>query len=243
MMKSNYLISAAALLCLVGFGPFSWFSGSSTTQPLGASSIGTSIGSSGWMSDEVRAISSQASNLSPKVLKLSLTAYLKARQKGLDSKGVLTIIDYSKPSSERRLWVVDLNKEKVLFNTWVAHGKNSGQLNATSFSDQNGSLKSSLGVFLTASTYVGGDGYSLRLQGLEPGINDNAYRRDVVIHGAWYVSQSVAEKYGQLGRSWGCPAVDEHLAKPIIDTIKNRTLVVAYYPDRNWLRNSTFLAG
>jgi L,D-transpeptidase-like protein len=157
---------------------------------------------------------------------------------------LLTIIDYSKISSEKRLWVIDLNREKVLFNTWVSHGKNSGSLSATSFSNQPGSLKSSIGVFLTDTTpYMGGNGYSLRLKGLERGINDNAYRRDIVVHGAWYVAPDVARRYGQIGRSWGCPAVSEKLAHPIIDTIKNRTLVFVYSHDRYWLNRSTFLTG
>ncbi|TAK72853.1 MAG: murein L,D-transpeptidase catalytic domain family protein, partial [Gammaproteobacteria bacterium] len=104
-----------------------------------------------------------------------------------------------------------------------------------------GSLKSSLGVFVTDEPYMGGDGYSLRLKGLEPGVNDNAYRRDVVIHGAWYVDPSVARQYGEMGRSWGCPAVGKELAKPIIDTIKGNTVLFAYYPDQHWLSHSHYL--
>jgi hypothetical protein len=230
MLKIRYVAFTAILLCLTGWGPF-------------FSSVKAPIGSSAWVDQETRSIRSQAGNIDSSVLKLSLQAYAKARQRGLDNKGLMTIIDYYKPSSERRLWVVDMNRGKVLFNTWVTHGKNSGTISATSFSNQPGSLKSSIGVFLTDSgPYVGGNGYSLRLHGLEPGINDNAYRRDIVVHGAWYADQSVAQKYGQLGRSWGCPAVPDKLVHPIVDTIKNRTLVFVYYRDYNWLRHSSYLS-
>jgi hypothetical protein len=197
----------------------------------------------GWINREANYINSQANNIDQKVLRTSLTAYMKARREGLDNKQMLTIIDYSKPSTERRLWVVDLRTNKVLFNTWVSHGKNSGNLMATSFSNTPGSLKSSIGVFLTDQPYIGNNGYSLRLSGLERGINDNAFNRDIVVHGAWYVEQDTIKKYGQAGRSWGCPAVSPALAAPLINTIKNSTLVVVYYPDRHWLNNSTFLAG
>ncbi len=235
MKIQRYLVSLCIFLSICGWGPFSFLPLSSVEEPLGTQE---------WINKEINRIQAQASNLDTAVLKLSLNAYLNARRRGMDSKQLLTIIDYSKPSSEKRLWVVDLKRAKVLFNTWVTHGKNSGKVNSTSFSNQPGSLKSSIGVFLTThETYVGGNGYSLRMQGLERGINDNAYRRDIVFHGAPYAAGDVAEKYGLLGRSWGCPAVNEKMARPLIDTIKDNTLVVAYYPDRNWLKNSTFLAG
>lgn len=222
-----------ACLSIAGWGPFSFFS-----------SIQEPVGTQAWVDKETHEINSQADNLDSDVLKLSLNAYVNARRRGLDNKQLLTIIDYSKPSTERRLWVVDLKNAKVLFNTWVTHGQNSGSVNATSFSNRPGSLKSSIGVFLTTrEAYVGENGYSLRMQGLEPGFNDNAYRRDIVFHGAWYAADNVIKKYGLLGRSWGCPAVNEETARPLIDTIKNNTLVVAYYPDRHWLRSSSFLAG
>lgn len=221
-----------AFLAIVGWGPFSFFSGEGEHA---------SFGTQSWMNNEIRTITAQASNLNPTVLKASLTAYLKAREQGLDHKQLLTVVDYSKPSTERRLWVIDLKNAKVLFNTWVSHGKNSGTVNATSFSNQASSLKSSLGVFVTRDTYFGGKGYSLRIQGLEKGINDNVLRRDIIFHGAWYASPQVAKERGMLGRSWGCLAVSEDTIKPLVDTIKNDTLVVAYYPDKQWLRNSAYL--
>jgi hypothetical protein len=176
------------------------------------------------------------------VLKVGLIAYVNAQDKGITSSQLLTIIDYSKPSIERRLWVIDLKKTKVLFNTWVSHGKNSGKINPTSFSNQIGSLKSSIGVFqTTGAPYFGMYGYSLRLIGLENGINDKALERYIVFHGASYVHPDVIKKYGVLGRSWGCPAVSEETVRPLINTIKDKSLVVMYYPDRNWINNSSFL--
>ena len=229
----RYIIYLFIFFSITGWGPFGFFS--AVEEP---------VGTEAWIEKETRSINSQASNLDSNVLRLSLNAYVNARRRGLDNKQLLTIIDYSKPSNQRRLWVVDLRRAKVLFNTWVTHGQNSGNMNATSFSNQPGSLKSSIGVFLTTrEAYVGGNGYSLRLEGLERGINDNAYRRDIVFHGAWYAGVGIIRKYGLLGRSWGCPAVSEATARPLIDTIKDNTLVVAYYPDRNWLRHSSFLAG
>lgn len=233
-MRIKYYFFFLALLGTVGWSPFSFLFPPSNNLPLG---------SAAWLDEEIKIINAQAGNIDRDVLKLSLTAYLKAKEKGYKSKPILTIIDYSKPSTERRLWVVDLRKDKVLFNTWVSHGKNSGNLNATSFSNERGSLKSSFGVFLTENSYVGGNGYSLRLIGLEQGINHNAYQRNIVVHGAWYVGSNVIKKYGQLGRSWGCPAVSDNLARPLIDTIKGNSLVFVYSDNSKWLRNSAFLTG
>jgi hypothetical protein len=199
------------------------------------------LGSLGWMKKELIVLKQQASNIDNRVLRLSLAAYLRASKIGLYHKPVLTVIDYSKPSNEKRLWVFDLQRNRTLFNTWVSHGKNSGGITANSFSNRVGSLKSSIGVFMTDKPYMGGNGYSLRLKGLEHGINDNAYKRNVVIHGAWYVGSNTLQKYGKIGRSWGCPAVDADMAKSIINTIQKNTLLVAYYPDPKWLLKSIFL--
>lgn len=201
----------------------------------------SNINQAAWLNQQLTLFQAQT-NIDKNVLRLSLVAYANAQKRGITKSPLLTVIDYSKPSSEKRLWVLDLNNGKTLFNTWVSHGKNSGGATATSFSNVPGSLKSSIGVFVTDLTYMGGNGYSLRLKGLEQGVNDNAYRRDIVIHGARYVNPDNI-KNGQVGRSWGCPAVRVDLAKPLINTIKNKTVVFAYYPDRKWLTNSQFLAG
>lgn len=185
---------------------------------------------------------SQAQNLNPKVLALALQAYHCAIKTGHpDPRHLLTIIDYSLPSTERRLWVVDLNKKQVLFNTLVAQGRFTGGLFARYFSDKPRSRASSLGLFETSNTYMGHNGYSMRLKGLEPGFNDKAEARDIVLHGAWYVSNSFAKHTGRLGLSWGCPAVAQVIARPMINLIKDGTLVFAYYPDSRWLSQSKFL--
>lgn len=232
-MKKKSLLFIFAFLSIVGWGPFSFLSGTSNVSH-------APVGSKQWLAHETQIINEQA-KINPAALKTSLTAYQKARAKGLDNKQLLTIIDYSKPSNERRLWVVDLKKQKVLLSTWVAHGKNSGQGVPTSFSNNTRSLKSSLGVFLTSSTYTGKHGRSLRIQGLERGVNDNAYRRDIVFHGASYAGAKTARSRKMLGRSWGCMAVGEDTIQPLINIIKDKTLVVAYYPDQKWLRKSSFL--
>ncbi len=188
----------------------------------------------------------QAPNLRPQVLRLALQAYAEAARDGIVQRPRLTIVDYELPSFEKRLWVLDLATGKVLFNEWVAHGSGNprgsgGNLrHAVSFSNQVGSLKSSLGAFVTAETYRGKHGYSLRLDGLEPGVNDAARDRTVVIHGADYVSKARARS-GSLGRSWGCPAVRRTVSRPLIDAIKGGSLVWTYYPEQRWLSTSRFL--
>lgn len=239
MKLKNIIMYSFLFLSIAGWGPFSFLSSSSSNDAVLSTTSPT--GSSSWINSEVNILHNQASNLNPTVLKLALKAYVKGRSEGLDRKQFLTIIDYSKPSTERRMWVINLHNNNVLYNTWVSHGRGSGDLNATSFSNAAGSLKSSIGVFVTDTPYFGHEGYSLRLSGLERNINDNAYRRAIVIHGAWYVDPGVGHQYGRLGRSWGCPAVSPQLAKPIIDKIKDNTLVFAYYPDSHWLHTSTFL--
>jgi hypothetical protein len=229
-MKWKYVLIHLVLLLMMGEGFADPFYDDSNTE------------NSAWLNDEIKAISEQAENINPSVLKLSLSAYLKAKERGLADKELLTIVDYTKPSIERRLWVIDLKNEKVLFNTWVSHGKNSGTVNATSFSNKINSFKSSVGVFVTdEDAYVGNRGYSLRLHGLEPDINDNAYRRNIVFHGASYVNKATAQRNGMLGRTLGCLAVSKDMIKQLIDTIKDNTVVVAYYPDKTWLKKSDFI--
>jgi len=179
--------------------------------------------------------------LSPHVLQLALHAVESARKQRIGMRNILGIIDYSLPSTDRRFWVLDLESKKVLFYELVAHGKGSGDVLATSLSNKPNSLKSSLGLFITESTYKGKHDYSLRLHGLEPGINDNAKSRAIVIHGAWYINENIIDKQGRLGRSFGCPSVKDSIARPLIDTLKEGNLIFAYYPDSNWLSTSRFL--
>jgi hypothetical protein len=188
-------------------------------------------------------ISMASNNPRPQVVKLAMTAYRKAVNKGLvnSKRPIVTIIDYSLPSNVERLWVLDTRHQKVIFHSLVAHGKGSGDNLPTRFSNSNGTLASSLGVFLTENTYIGKHGYSLRIKGLEKGFNDHAEARAIVIHSAWYVNKDLARSQGRIGRSWGCPAVDTKIAKPLIDTIKDRTIIVAYANNNSWLSRSHFI--
>lgn len=145
------------------------------------------------------------------------------REQQIIQKNILTIIDFDLPSTQKRLWVIDMAENKVLFHSLVAHGKNSGELNANSFSNENESFKSSLGFFVTNETYQGAHGLSLKLDGLEKNKNDNARNRAIVIHGADYVSEGFIRVHNRLGRSFGCPALPLELTNSIISTIKNKS--------------------
>jgi hypothetical protein len=186
----------------------------------------------------------QAPGLRSEVLELALDATACAEERGLvKRKNLLTVIDYSLPSSQPRLFVFDLGAKRILFRELVAHGKNSGGDNANFFSNSSGSLATSLGLFVTADTYFGNNGYSLRLKGLEEGINDMAWDRAIVMHGASYVSREAVKALGRLGRSWGCPAVRKEVAKKMIDTLRGGSPIFAYYPDKHWLKSSEFVGG
>ena len=155
---------------------------------------------------------------------------------GDDSR--LAVIDYSTPSTKPRLWVFDVANDRLLFREHVAHGQGSGENVPTRFSNQANSHATSLGLFRTAETYIGGNGYSMRMDGLDPGFNDNARARAIVMHGADYVNPQVADARGRLGRSYGCPALRRQFAKVVIDSLKQRQLVFAYANDAAWLRSS-----
>jgi hypothetical protein len=189
-----------------------------------------------------KASSIEADGLDPQVLRLALTAVECGIRSGdLDAPPTLTIIDYSKPSTEPRLGVFDMATGGLLFHELVAHGRNTGENMAVHFSDELNSRQSSLGLFRTANTYVGSNGYSLRLDGLEPGFNGHARERAIVMHGASYVSEELAEANGRIGRSWGCPALRTAVARQVIDTIRGGGVIFAYYPDSDWLAESQFL--
>src|SRR5713226_420143 len=184
----------------------------------------------------------QAPGLRSEVLRLALDAARNAAEHGLVARrNLLTVIDYSLPSSQQRLFVFDLAAQKLLYRELVAHGKSSGGDVANFFSNDPGSEATSLGLFVTQDTYVGHNGYSLRLRGLEEGINDMASERAIVLHGAYYVSREAVRVLGRLGRSWGCPAVRSEIAHKLIDTIRGGSAIFAYYPEKSWLENSLFL--
>ncbi len=152
----------------------------------------------------------------------------------------LAVIDFSLPSSQPRLWIFDLQSRKLVLRELVAHGKGSGENQATAFSNIEGSHQSSLGLFRTAETYVGKHGYSLRMDGLEAGVNDRARERAIVIHGADYVDPSWIARQGRIGRSLGCPAVRPEVAKQVVDTLKDGQFLFSYYPDSRWLASSNY---
>ena len=195
------------------------------------------------VSDElVTTLKRQAPGLREEVLRLALDASNCGAKRGLvRRRDLITVIDYSMPSTEPRLFTFNLRTKKLLFRELVAHGKNSGGLLTKFFSNENGSLATSLGLFVTEDTYMGTNGYSLRLRGLEPGVNDRARERAIVMHGAYYVSREATKALGRLGRSWGCPAVRAEIAHKLIDTIRGGTPIFAYYPQKSWLMSSRFL--
>ncbi len=176
------------------------------------------------------------------VFKLAVIGYVNLRgSRALGKTTPLSIIDYTKPSAEERLFIIDITGRKVLRTSLVAHGKNTGGNFAVRFSDEPGSLKSSFGFFTTGETYYGKHGYSLRLHGLEKAFNGNALERYVIIHGAWYVSQKFADRYGRLGRSWGCPALPLETSTEIIDMIKGGSCLFVYFNDQAYLETSVLL--
>jgi hypothetical protein len=191
--------------------------------------------STAWDARRIRAIDET-------VFSMALDAARCAANTGaVKTPATLTIIDYSKPSTEPRLWVLDLASRSVLYQELVSHGQGSGGNLATKFSNTPESHQTSIGLFVTEGTYVGRNGYSLRLNGLDRGFNDRARERAIVMHGAPYVNASIGKTLGRLGRSHGCPAVREGIARELIDRVKGGGLVFSYYPDRKWLSSSRFL--
>lgn len=184
----------------------------------------------------------EAAGVPAEPLRLALRAFACGRARGELDVPILALVDFTRPSSQRRLWVLDLEDASVRFHTHVTHGRGSGLRHARAFSNVPGSRQSSLGLFRTAQTYSGQHGYSLRLVGLEPGTNDLAYERSIVIHGADYATAAFAARHGRLGRSWGCPALDPALNRDVIDTIRGGAALFAYYPDERWLVSSSHLS-
>ncbi|ADO84266.1 murein L,D-transpeptidase catalytic domain family protein [Ilyobacter polytropus] len=173
------------------------------------------------------------------IFKNAIAGYQKIKEK--KNSSILTIIDYTKPSTEQRFFVLDIENKKLLYETYVAHGTRTGDIFAEKFSNTVNSHKSSVGFFLTDETYVGSKGYSLRLEGLEEGINDNARKRAIVIHAADYANPDFIKTSGRLGRSWGCPALPEELSPEIIDTIKNGSVLFVNGNDSNYAKKSKFI--
>lgn len=188
------------------------------------------------------AIKLEEYNLSYHVFRYAMTGYFNLRQQGkLSNKKLISIIDFTKKSSLKRFYTIDLEALAVKFFTYVSHGKNTGEDEAKSFSNVVHSNQSSIGFYVTGETYVGSKGYSLRLDGMEKGYNDRIRERAVVIHNAEYVSEKWIRQYGRLGRSQGCPALPVELGRKIIDVVKNKTVIFAYATDDRYLESSAIL--
>jgi len=186
-------------------------------------------------------LSHAAPELNPQALKSALSAMQCAVNSGARPAKHLAVIDYSQPSTARRLWIFDLRKKSLVLRDLVAHGQKSGENFATEFSNTMGSFQSSLGLFRTQESYEGSHGYSLRMDGLEPGFNDRARDRDIVIHAADYVNPLWSERQGRIGRSLGCPAVRPQVARKVIDKLKDGQFMFSWYPDQRWLKSSPYL--
>jgi hypothetical protein len=185
----------------------------------------------------------EKAGLAFEVFNLGMVGYHNLKYQGkLGDKNLLTIIDFTKPSTKKRFYTIDLDHGSLKYHTYVAHGRNTGENEARKFSNIPHSNQSSLGFYVTGETYVGSKGYSLRLDGTESKYNGNLRSRAVVVHDAEYVSESWIKRYGRLGRSQGCPALPKELAKPIINTIKNKTAVFAYYNDEQYVKSSEYLS-
>ena len=182
-----------------------------------------------------------APELNPQALKSALSAMQCAVSSGASPAQNLAVIDYSQPSTARRLWIFDLRKKTLVLRDLVAHGQKSGENFATQFSNNEGSHQSSLGLFRTQESYQGANGYSLRMDGLEPGINDSARERAIVIHPASYVNPLWSQTQGRIGRSQGCPAVRPQVARQVVDKLKDGQFMFAWYPDQHWLQSSAYL--
>jgi hypothetical protein len=183
----------------------------------------------------------QQLRLNESTFDLALKGWQKLKEKGEVSKSVISICDFTQSSNNKRLYVIDVDKCQLLFNTFVAHGKNTGEEFARYFSNSPTSNQSCLGFFKTKETYFGAHGLSLKLEGKEPGFNDKAEERAIVLHGADYVSNNFINQFGRLGRSFGCPSVPTELHESIINTIKEGSCLFIYYPDKKYLSLSELL--
>jgi hypothetical protein len=245
MRKSVITAALAMLVSLTAAGT----SLGAKAAPTSRAAVGGSSSASGGAdlsgprkTINVDRIAAEKAGVSLDVLQLATNAVSCGVASGdLQAPPTLTLIDYSLPSTRPRLWVFDLHTGKMLFKELVAHGRNSGDNMATRFSDAMESRESSIGLFRTGDTYTGHNGYSLRLDGLEPGFNGHARDRAIVMHGAPYVNEAVAKSNGRLGRSWGCPALREAVARNVIDTVRGGGVIFSYYPDAAWLKTSRFL--
>lgn len=191
--------------------------------------------------DLLSSLAAVAPDLNPEVLLTAVSAMQCAVAGGAAPADRLAVIDFSLPSSEQRLWIFDLADRQLLLQDLVAHGQGSGDNFAQTFSNIEGSHQSSIGLFRTQESYFGRHGYSLRMDGLEPGFNDLARQRAIVIHPADYVDPSWIQQHGRIGRSHGCPAVRPEVASMVVDSLKGGQFMFSWYPDDHWLTTSSLI--
>jgi hypothetical protein len=233
-MKKMIVSLSAYLILTVSFKPISANEAVSAASE-NTENVNTEARVANYVSDLYKQIDFCENQLSFEAFNKAYRGYLNLRLAGkLENDNVITICDFSLASTEPRMWVIDLAQHKVLFNTHVAHGKGSGDTYASKFSNKKDSHMSSLGFYVTGSTYKGKRGLSLRLNGMDEGFNDKALDRAVVVHGSKYVGEKYAEANNTLGRSLGCPAVSAKLAQPIINHIKDGSCMFIYYPDAKY---------
>lgn len=242
LKKSLLCLSILSASALIGLS-------ASANQPSAAASTkATSSANAGTPDEYIASLYSEidfgkGDKLNEEVFGKAMRGYLNLQAAGKlnDDKQILSVADFTKASTQNRLWVIDLKAKKVVYNTYVAHGQGSGMDMATTFSNQDGTHASSLGFYVTADTYNGAHGNSLRLRGQDAGFNDAAYDRGIVVHAAEYVSKANICGQGRIGRSWGCPAVAPELAQPIINTIKGGTCLFIYYPQPTYMKTAVWL--
>jgi len=200
--------------------------------------------SEGIVNEDIYAtVSLSETGLSRDIFNLAIKGLKKLDSDGkLNNPNIVTIVDYSQSSNKKRLYVIDLKNKKLLFNTFVAHGRNTGEEYAKSFSNDEGSYKSSLGFYITERPIIGSHtGFSLLIDGVEKGFNDHAVQRAIIIHAAEYATENFIKKYGRLGRSYGCPSLPPEMNKPIIDAIKGGTCLFLYNPNKDYISKSALL--
>ena len=242
----TFVAGLILLICAVGVFSFKSHPGSSSNASINYSSSMRNSRSinNGFIDGLHERLSSAGASISEEILSLALMGFNKLNaQQRLSKDSILTIIDYTRSSKEKRLFVIDLKSKQLLFNSVVAHGRNTGEEYAKRFSNQLNSHQSSIGFYITEKPYQGSNGYSLALEGVEDGFNDKAKRRAIVIHGADYASEQMIKIKGYLGRSFGCPSLPPGVSRKIIESIKEGNCVFAYYPDQKYLNASKFLNG
>ncbi len=193
---------------------------------------------------EAKYASLHDSTVTPELYRFGLQGFEKLKSMGMAvNDSLLTLIDFSLPSNTERFFIVNIIRNRIICRSLVSHGKNSGDLYARKFSNKSHSFESSLGFFITGNEYLGAQGYSLQLLGMDKGFNDHSQERGIVIHGAQYATREYASKYGRLGRSLGCPALPPSMSKTVINLIRNGSVIFCYYPDPFYFQQSTILHG